>query len=52
MINIEFHPLRCAGERSSESALFTQPYEKSSYEFRNCFFRVDQLGLEPRTSRL
>ena len=27
--------------------------QKSSYEIRNCFiFKVDQLGLEPRTSRL
>ena len=27
--------------------------QKSSYEFRNCLiFKVDQLGLEPRTSRL
>ena len=34
-------------------ALFTQLYEKSSYDVRNCFIiNVDQLGLEPRTSRL
>ena len=34
-------------------ALFTQEQEKSSYEIRNCLiFNVDQLGLEPRTSRL
>ena len=34
-------------------ALFTQLYEKSSYDVRNCFIiKVDQLGLEPRTSRL
>ena len=33
--------------------LFTQLHKKSSYEIRNCFiFIVDQLGLEPRTSRL
>ena len=34
-------------------ALFTQLHKKSNYEIRNCFiFNVDQLGLEPRTSRL
>ena len=34
-------------------ALFTQLYEKSGYEFRNRFiFNVDQIGLEPMTSRL
>ena len=33
-------------------ALFTQEQEKNSYEIRNCLiFNVDQLGLEPRTSR-
>ena len=27
--------------------------QKSSHKIRNCFiFKVDQLGLEPRTSRL
>ncbi len=34
-------------------ALFTQPHEKSGYENRNRFiFKVDQIGLEPMTSRL
>ena len=34
-------------------ALFTQLYEKSSYDVRNCFIiKVDQIGLEPMTSRL
>ena len=34
-------------------ALFTQLYKKSSYDVRNCFIiSVDQIGLEPMTSRL
>ena len=33
--------------------LFTQTWKKHLRETRNCFiFKVDQLGLEPRTSRL
>ncbi len=35
------------------NSMFALLYEKSSYDVRNCFiFNVDQLGLEPRTSRL
>ena len=37
----------------NSNSLFTQLYEKNSYDVRNCFvISVDQLGLEPRTSRL
>ena len=42
----------CVNTPNSNS-LFTQLHKKSSYDVRNCFiFNVDQLGLEPRTSRL
>ena len=35
------------------NSMFTQLYEKSSYDVRNCFIiSVDQIGLEPMTSRL
>ena len=34
-------------------ALFTQIKKKAVAKYRNCLiFKVDQLGLEPRTSRL
>ena len=37
----------------NSNSMFTLLYGKSSYDVRNCFiFNVDQLGLEPRTSRL
>ena len=35
------------------NSMFALLYGKSSYEIRNCLiFNVDQLGLEPRASRL
>ena len=50
LLNITEH--HCVNTPNSNS-LFTQLHKKSSYEIRNCFiFKVDQLGLEPRTSRL
>ncbi len=45
----EYHSVNTPNSNS----LFTQLHKKSSYDVRNCFiFKVDQLGLEPRTSRL
>ena len=42
----------CVNTPNSNS-MFALLYGKSSYDVRNCFiFKVDQLGLEPRTSRL
>ena len=40
-------------KRPNSNSMFALLYEKSSYDVRNCFiFNVDQLGLEPRTSKL
>ena len=45
----EYHSVNTPNSNS----LFMQLHKKSSYDVRNCFiFNVDQLGLEPRTSRL
>ena len=50
LLNITEH--HCVNTPNSNS-LFTQLHKKSSCDIRNCFvIYVDQLGLEPGTSRL
>ena len=49
----ECHCVNISNSGQFVYALFTQLYEKSSYDIRNCFIiSVDQIGLEPMTSRL
>ena len=51
--NSSYFLLQYSDKQSPKSALFTQPHEKNGHENRNRFIlSVDQLGLEPRTSRL